>query len=51
MTAVSYPHIELTENGVPVLAGTQTKVIEIALDQVAHHWDAVEIRRQHPHLS
>jgi hypothetical protein len=33
-----------------MVAGTQTKVIEIALDQIAHQWDALEIRRQHPHL-
>jgi hypothetical protein len=26
-------------------------VIEIALDHLAHHGDAEEIRRQHPHLS
>ena len=29
--------------------GTQTKVIEVALDRIAHHWDADEIQRQHPH--
>jgi uncharacterized protein (DUF433 family) len=37
--------------GVAMIAGTQTKVIEVALDRLAHHWDADEIRRQHPHLS
>jgi uncharacterized protein (DUF433 family) len=25
--------------------------IEIALDRLAHHWDAEEIQRQHPHLT
>ena len=45
------PHIEFDSQGVPYLAGTQTKVIEIALDRLAHHWDADEIQRQHPHLS
>lgn len=33
------------------VSGTQTKVIEIALDRIAHHWDADEIQRQHPHLN
>ncbi len=47
---IPYPHIELRD-GVPYLVGTQTKVIEVALDRLAHHWDADEIRRQHPHLS
>jgi uncharacterized protein (DUF433 family) len=44
-------HIEFNAHGVPYLAGTQTKVIEVALDRLAHHWDADEIQRQHPHLS
>jgi uncharacterized protein (DUF433 family) len=51
MAAVGYPHIELRGPGVPYLAGTQTKVVEIALDRIAHHWDADEIHRQHPHLT
>ena len=45
------PHIEFDSQGIPYLAGTQIKVIEIALDRLAHHWDADEIQRQHPHLS
>jgi uncharacterized protein (DUF433 family) len=51
VASVAYPHIELNAEGVPYLAGTQTKVIEVALDRLAHHWDADEIQRQHPHLS
>ena len=47
----TYPHIEISAEGVAYVASTQTKVIEIALDRIAHHWDADEIRRQHPHLS
>jgi uncharacterized protein (DUF433 family) len=51
MATVSYPHIELSADGVPFLEGTRTKVVEIALDRIAHHWDAEEIQRQHPHLT
>jgi len=51
MATVSYPHIELSADGVPFLEGTRTKVVEIALDSLAHHWDAEEIQRQHPHLA
>ena len=51
MPTVGYPHIEVRSPGVPYVAGTQTKVVEIALDRIAHHWDADEIQRQHPHLS
>jgi uncharacterized protein (DUF433 family) len=46
----SYPHIEKRADGKVWLIGTQTKVIEVALDRLAHHWDADEIQRQHPHL-
>jgi uncharacterized protein (DUF433 family) len=51
MSTIIYPHIEFTPDGVPLVEGTMTKVIEIALDRLAHHWDADEIQRQHPHLS
>ena len=51
MAKLAYPHIEETPKGVAYMSGTQTKVIEIALDRIAHHWDADEIQRQHPHLS
>jgi uncharacterized protein (DUF433 family) len=50
-TATAYPHIELDQSGMPYVRGTRTKVIEIVLDRLAHHWDADEIRRQHPHLT
>ena len=51
MSAVTYPHIEITADGVPYLTGTRTKVVEVVLGRLAHHWDADEIHRQHPHLN
>lgn len=50
MSDNGHPHIEVRD-GVPMIKGTRTKVIEVALDRLAHHWDADEIHRQHPHLS
>ena len=50
-TQTSYPHIEQRPDGKLWLIGTQTKVLEVALDRLAHHWDADEILRQHPHLT
>jgi uncharacterized protein (DUF433 family) len=47
----SYPHIEQRADGKLWLIGAQTKVLEVALDRQAHHWDADEIQRQHPHLT
>jgi uncharacterized protein (DUF433 family) len=43
------PRFFLT-SGVAYISGTRTKVLEIALDRIAHHWDADEIQRQHPQL-
>jgi uncharacterized protein (DUF433 family) len=51
MATVSYPHIEIAADGTALVEGTPTKVVEIALDRLAHHWDAEEIQRQHPHLT
>ncbi len=51
MSTTEYAHIAVSAEGVPILAGTQTKVVEVALDHLAHAWDAHEIHRQHPHLS
>jgi hypothetical protein len=48
-TPTTYPHIEQRADGKLWLIGTQTKVVEVALDRLAHHWDADEIQRQHPH--
>lgn len=51
MATVSYPHIEIAADGTALVEGTRTKVVEIALDRLAHHWDAEEMQRQHPHLT
>src|SRR5438093_4221385 len=50
-TSTSYPHTEQRSDGKLWLIGTQTKVMEVVLDRLAHHWDADEIQRQHPHLT
>ncbi|MBI5760048.1 MAG: DUF433 domain-containing protein, partial [Planctomycetales bacterium] len=46
----SYPHITVGDDRAPSITGTTTKVIEIALDRIAYHWDADEIQLQHSHL-
>jgi uncharacterized protein (DUF433 family) len=47
----TYEHIALDHNGVPIMVGTNTKVIEIVLDKIAYGWSPEEIHYQHPHLS
>lgn len=51
VSTVSYPHIETSSDGVAIVAGTTTKVVEIVQDYLAHHWHAEDIQRQHPYLS
>ena len=50
MSTVTYPHIEINSDGVALVAGTTTKVIEIVQDHLAHHWHAEDICRQYPYL-
>lgn len=51
MNTITYPHIEINSDGVPIISGTTTKVIEIVQDHLAHHWHAEDICRQYPYLS
>ena len=50
-TPTPYAHIEIRPDGKAWLIGTQTKVLEVALDRIAHHWDGDEIQRMHPHMT
>ena len=43
--------IETDADGVAWIQGTNTKVIEVVLDRLAHGWSPEEIHFQHPHLS
>ncbi len=51
MPVLTAVHIRLDERGVAWVDDTNTKVIEVALDRVAHGWSPEEIHFQHPHLS
>lgn len=44
-------HIHRDQRGVPWIADTNSKVIEVAMEFVAYGWDAEEIHAAHPHLS
>lgn len=47
----TYEHIVLDDQGVPVIAGANTKVIEVALAHKAHGMSPEELAYQLPHLS
>lgn len=51
MTTATISHIEIDETGVARIAGTTTKVIEIALDKLAHESSPEEMHFQYPYLS
>jgi uncharacterized protein (DUF433 family) len=39
------------DRGQTWIEGANTKVVQIAIDKVAHGWSAEEIQAQYPHLS
>ncbi len=51
MAETRYEHIVLDDAGVPLIAGTTMKVIELILEQTAYGWSAAELHFQHPYLS
>ena len=51
MQVTAYEHIILNESGVPMIAGTTMKVIELVLEMNAYGWSPEELHFQHPYLS
>jgi len=47
----SYRHIVLDENGVPIIAGTTMKVVELVVEKLAYGWSPEELHFQHPYLT
>jgi uncharacterized protein (DUF433 family) len=47
----SIPHVELDDQGVAWVSQTRVKVIEIAVDKLAHGSSPEEMHFQYPHLS
>jgi uncharacterized protein (DUF433 family) len=46
-----YDHIILNQAGIPTIAGTDTKVIELVLERTAYGWSPEELHFQHPFLT
>ena len=51
MSIIAASHIRVDDGGVAWIEGTQVKVIELAVDKLAHGWSPEEMHFQHPHLS
>jgi uncharacterized protein (DUF433 family) len=46
-----YEHVILNEEGVPLIAGTTMKVVELVVSQRAYGWSPDELQFQYPHLT
>jgi uncharacterized protein (DUF433 family) len=43
--------IAVDDHGIPRIAGSRSRVVDVVQDQQVHGWTAEQIREQHPHLS
>jgi uncharacterized protein (DUF433 family) len=50
-TQTRYEHIVLDGTNLPIIAGTNMKVIELVLDRTAYGWSPEELQFQHPYLT
>lgn len=46
-----YEHITFNEAKVPIIAGTNMKVVELVLEKIAYGWSPEELHFQHPYLT
>lgn len=46
-----YEHVLLNDQGVPLIAGTTMKVVELVVSQQAYGWSADELQFQYPYLT
>lgn len=51
LIATQYEHIVLNEANVPIISGTNMKVIELVLEKMAYGWSVEELHFQHPYLT
>lgn len=50
-TKTLYRHVTLDDQGVPVIDGSNTKVVEVVLSHTSYQWDPDEVQAYHPHLT
>ncbi|MCX5718761.1 MAG: DUF433 domain-containing protein [Nitrospirae bacterium] len=46
-----YEHITIDEKGVPFIAGTTMKVVELVAEKIAYGWSPEELHLQHSYLT
>ena len=48
---IKYEHILIGEDRVPIISGTNMKVVELVEEHIAYGWSPEELHFQHPYLS
>jgi uncharacterized protein (DUF433 family) len=48
---IEYKHVVLDKDNVPIIEGTDMKVIELVLEKTAYGWSPEELHFQHPYLT
>ena len=51
MSAVTYPHIEIDNEGVARFSGSRFKIIHVIVEHTEWKWSPEAIHEQHPDLS
>ena len=50
-TMTTYEHVQLNDEGAPIIVGSTMKVVELVMAQMAHGWSPEELLFQHPYLT
>ena len=51
VASTTYEHVHISANGIPIIAGTTMKVVELVMAQMAYGWSPEELHFQHPYLT
>jgi len=47
----NYEHIELNDEGIPMISDANMKVVELVLSKISYGWSPEELHFQYPHLT
>ncbi len=47
----NYEHIELNDEGIPIISDANMKVVELVLSKISYGWSPEELHFQYPHLT
>ena len=51
LASTEYKHIQIDDRGIPYIAGTTMKVVELIASVKAYGWSPEELRANYPHVS